>query len=197
MGDINQSMVDAFHQGLDPQMIIDQVYASHKAFLAEVERNKIKPNRDLVIDFAETLLNGDSLRPEQVAWVFRIYLTMKNPAHAEFYAKAIDDDIVELFEGVMEASREVAAMLKTPTGAAALRNATKPVAMETSPSDAMSFENFMAMMGTPVRSLMGNMLSRSAVPAQKAEPVPVTPVTKSKSADETIDEFVKKAFPRG
>ena len=189
MGDINQSMVDAFHQGLDPQMIIDQVHASHKAFLAEVERNKIKPNRDLVIDFAETLLNGDSLRPEQVAWVFRTYLTMKNPAHAEFYAEAIDDDVVELFEGVMEASREVAAMLKTPTGVAALHNATKPVAMETSPSDAMSFENLMAM--------MGNMLSWSVVLAQKAEPVPVTPVTKSKSADETIDEFVKKAFPRG
>ena len=193
MGDINQSMVDAFHQGLDPQVIIDQVHASHKAFLAEVERNKIKPNRDLVIDFAETLLNGDSLRPEQVAWVFRTYLTMKNPAHAEFYAEAVDDDVIELFEGVMEASREVAAMLKTPTGVAALHNATKPMVMKTSPSDAMSFESFMAMMGVPVRDAKGNPLPNASA---KSEPSPVTPVTKSKSksADEVIDEFVKTTF---
>lgn len=193
MGDINQSMVDAFHQGLDPQMIIDQVHASHKAFLAEVERNKIKPNRDLVIDFAETLLNGDSLRPEQVAWVFRTYLTMKNPAHAEFYAEAIDDDVVELFEGVMEASREVAAMLKTPTGVAALHNATKPMTTETPSSDEMSFENFMAMMGTPVRDAKGSPLPKMS-PIACLTTAYGMPVPKSKSADETIDEFVKKNF---
>lgn len=193
MGEINQSMVDAFHQGLDPQVIIDQVYASHKAYLAEVERNKMKPDRNLVIDFAETLLNGDSLRPEQVAWVFRTYLTMKNPVDAAFYAEVIDDDVVELFENIIDASREVAAMLKTPTGVAALHNATKPVAMKTSPSDTMSFENFMAMMGSPVRDAMGSPLPSAFA---KSEPSPVTPVTKSKSksADEVIDEFVKTTF---
>lgn len=193
MDDINQSMVDAFHQGLDPQVIIDQVHASHKAYLAEVDRNKMKPDRNLVIDFAETLLNGDSLRPEQVAWVFRTYLTMKDPACAAFYAEVIDDEVVELFENIISASREVAAMLRHPTGAAALHNSAKPMAMETSPSDAMSFESFMAMMGVPVHDAKGNPLPNASA---KSEPSPVTPATKSKikSADEVIDEFVKTTF---